>query len=94
MYAKNGSAAQRWKLTADGYLENALAGLVLEVRVAKCGKGTAVHMSSKTGSAAQKWKLTHEGFLENAIEKLVLDVKRARSGQKARKDGTSSGRVL
>ena len=62
------------RLTDDGYLENAVAGLVLDVEGGKHAEKTRVWMYRKNGSAAQKWKLTDDGYLDNAVAGLVLDV--------------------
>lgn len=75
--------------TGHFYLENPLAGLVLDVKGGNAAAGTELHMYAKNGSKAQQFKPvpvqdTGYYYLENALAGLVLDVQGGNPAQGTR----------
>jgi 5-hydroxyisourate hydrolase-like protein (transthyretin family) len=82
------ATAEARNMTSIGYfyLENALAGRVLDVKSSNPAQGTELHMWGKNGTQAQQFKLVSIGntgyfYLENALAGLVLDVKSSNPAQ-------------
>lgn len=75
MWPKNGTSAQKWILTNDGYIVSELSGLVLDVKNGNKNSGAELHLWPRNNTDAQKWTFTRDGYLVSKLNGFVLDVK-------------------
>jgi hypothetical protein len=72
-YAINRTRAQQWRLTAEGYLESALNGMVLDIEGSSKADGAKVLMWTKHGGPNQKWRYEN-GMLLSQLHGKALDL--------------------
>jgi beta-glucosidase len=82
LYDCNGTAAQRWSVTADGTLE--ALGKCLDVAGGGTANGTAVQLYECNNTGAQQWQARPDGTLSNAQSGRCLDAAGASSANGTR----------
>ncbi len=78
MYPFNGTDAQKWILTGDGYVQSALRTndgreLVLDVQWGNPNVGAGLQLYFKNGTAAQKWSYNGNALV-SWLTGYVLDI--------------------
>jgi hypothetical protein len=72
-YAINRTRAQQWRLTAEGYLESALNGMVLDIEGSSKADGAKLLMWTKQGNPNQKWRYQN-GMLVSQMHGKAVDL--------------------
>nr|WP_228044366.1 RICIN domain-containing protein [Streptomyces ferrugineus] len=82
-YTCNNSPAQKWKLRADGALENVNSGKCLDVAGANSANKTKIQIWTCNSSPAQQWKFNVRatGELRNVATNKCLDLHTFNNGQ-------------
>ena len=69
-----GVNTQLWRYTREGYLENQLNNLVLDIKGGNRSAMAELILYPRHGGNNQKWNYTNEGFVESRLNGLILDI--------------------